>query len=251
MALRGTVIDYGLADVLQLISQRSRSGRLRLEQGSELLDLHLAHGTIVDVRTDRSHDGAVGSRLVQAGLLSEDRLGRALAERAHTGRSIGHILVDGGWVELSAIRQQATLHRWDTLMAPFTWTSGSYALEDFEITSTDAWAEQIPVEQMLPKGLRILQEWPSARAKIPSRRWLVDRRVPLPPPPNAADPFGEAFGAVTVQDVVSEEARWVHRLASPGTVVGAVIGRSPYDRYETTLALTELLDKRFVVVTPP
>jgi hypothetical protein len=251
MPLRGTVSDYGLADVLQLIAAGARSGRLVVERPSEGLDISLAAATVVDVRTGRPTDAALGARLVQAGLLTEDRLGWALAERAETGTSIGQLLSERGDVDPSTIAAQATLQRWDTLLAPFTWQEGRYSFREGEVTVTEGWAATIPVDQLIMRGLRLVADWPSAVTRVPSRRWVIARRLPLPPAPAEVDPFGGAFDLRSQQAAVSDEARAVHAIAAPGASVLTVVGRAPFDGYETTLALSELVEGGFLVLSPP
>ena len=250
MPLRGRVTDYGLADILQLVSQGGRSGRLRVEQGMELIDIYLSHGTVVDVRTSEAgSDGALGIRLVRAGLLTDSALGQVLALRAESGALIGDLLTRGGHVEDRDVRHHATLLRWDALMSPFTWSTGQYALEESEITVQESWAEPIPVDHVLLKGLRLVEEWPNARKQIPSMGWVVARRLPLPAASENIDPFDAI--APEPEGSVTEEARAIHNLAAPGAGIAYIIGCSPFDRYETTLALAELAEKGFIVVTPP
>lgn len=254
MALRGTVTDYGLADVLQLVVSGGRSGLLRMERGQEAIDVYLRSGVIVDARSGATADGPLGSRLVQAGVLSEEQLGLALADRIETERGLGEVLLERGWLEEGLLRAQATLQRWELLMAPFTWEDGDYALSDGEPESESEWAEPIPADQMLRKGLRLTEEWPAANRAVPSRQWTVARRLPLPPAAPGLEPFSAVFDspeAITVPDDVSEEARWVHALCAPGVSVGRVIGRSPVDRFETTLGLAELANRGYIVVAPP
>lgn len=251
MPLRGTVRDYGLADVLQLISGGARSGRLRLEHGAEVLEWALSSGTVVDVRTDRALDGALGSRLVQAGLLSDDVLGLALAERARTGYPIARILVQGGHLSEDEIREQSTLHRWDLVLAPFTWDGGSYTFDDVELTNHESWAEPLGVDHILMRGLRLVDEWPEASDRVPSRSWVVARRVPLPPPAPEPDPFSIVEVAPSGDPQVSDEAREIHAVAAPGARVGRILARARLDRFETTLALAELSKRGYIVLTPP
>lgn len=266
MPLRGTVANYGLADVLQLVAQGARSGRLRIERGSDRIDVMLDAGTIVGVETGVLPDSALGSRLVQAGVLTDELLGHALAEQARSGLSIGHFLTRAGHLDPSVLRRQATLHRWDSVMAPFTWNEGQYALEDVAVTVGDEWADPIPVERLLIKGLRLVEEWPRAVAQVPSRRWIVARRVPLPPMTPASNPLtaglmnggGLSFEVDVLLEpgsasagVVSDEARIVHRLAAPGARIALIVGRSPFDAFETVLALSELTEGGFVVLSPP
>lgn len=251
MPLRGTVNDFGLADVLQLVARGGRSGRLRMEQGADVVEVDLAAGTVVDARTERASDGALGSRLVQAGLLSDEILGRALAERAQSGRSIAAILTSSGTLSEDDVRHHATLLRWDLLMTPFVWTEGHYHFEDIEITLAESWAEPIPVDMVLMKGLRLIEEWPAARATIPSRSWTIARRLPLPPPAEPEDIFGALGNDAPLEAEIGEEARVIHDLAAPGVRVSRIVGRSPFDRFETTLTLASLAKQGYVVVTPP
>ncbi len=251
MPLRGTVHDYGLADVLQLIAAGSRSGRLRLDREGDVLELALSVGQVVDARTGAPLDAALGSRLVQAGLLTDEQLGWALAERARTGRSLAHLVIGAGHLSREEVGHHATLQRWETVLGPFTWDRGRYTFEDTDVTVVDGWVEPIPVDQLLRRGLRLVEDWRAATAVVPSRTWMVERRLPLPAA-TGDDPFAEAFGDDgPLEEPISDEVREVHALAEPGARLHRVLGRSPFDRYETTLALAELVGRGFVVLSPP
>lgn len=252
MPLTGTVTDFGLADVLQLVARGGRSGRLRMEQGADVVDVHVDAATVIEAHTERATEGELGSRLVQAGRLSEEDLGRALAERARTGRDIGTILTQAGAVDPDVVRHHATLQRWDMLMAPFVWERGHYRFEDAEITVVDGWAESIPVDLVLMKGLRLIEEWPAARVTIPSRSWIIARRLPLPARSTETDPFGTLTETPElIDEELGDEARMIHDLAAPGERVARILGCSPLDRFETTLTLALLAKLRYLVVTPP
>lgn len=253
MALRGRVADYGLADILQLVSQGSRSGHLRIEQNSDIVDMFLSSGTVVDVRSrDTGYDGPLGLRLVKARLISDTELGDVLATRAETGESLGDIITRQSLLDSATIRHHATLLRWDALLGPFTWRYGQYAFTELPVEHTDPWTDPITVDHLLLKGVRLVEEWSWAQTHIPSLAWVIARRLPLPPPAEEDDPFG-AFDLLEPEEKpvqVGDEAREIHPLAIPGSVISNIIGCSPNNRYETMLSLAELSSKGYIVVSP-
>ncbi|MBX2812169.1 MAG: DUF4388 domain-containing protein [Myxococcales bacterium] len=254
MPLCGRIPNYGLADVLQLLSQGSRSGHLRLNTNASTTEIFIATGMVVKVHSSStSHDGTLGVRLLQADLITSTILNDLLELRAQTGASLSELLLSHNHLNEETIRQHTTVIHWNILMSPFTWSSGTYEFQESEPHLPDPWAHPINVNHMLLKGLRLVEEWPWARRHIPSMEWIIGRRVPLPHPSHDVDPFGvpEEVSEPQPAPEVSEEARVVHTLAAPGKGLINIVSSSPYDRYATTLALAELSAKRYVVVTPP
>lgn len=248
MPLEGTIADYGLGDVLQLIAAGRRSGRLSLSGDHGAVELELCSGAVAEVTTERPRAPELGSRMVRAGLLTDASLGWALAERAESGRDLGELLLEADLVDAPTLRSQADLLRWEILLAPFTWGSGRYAFENGPPRSPPPGA--LPVDLLLMRGLQLVEGWGDALRRVPSRAWVVARRLPLPPP-GAHDPFADATTARPGQAPLSDEAGSLHRLATPSAPVARVIDRAPFDRYGATFALAELVDAGLVVLSPP
>ena len=57
MALKGTLKDFGIADILQLIGQQGKTGTLHLKAKDQEVDISFSEGAIVRAEPKSFHDG--------------------------------------------------------------------------------------------------------------------------------------------------------------------------------------------------
>ena len=68
MALKGTIKDFGVADILQLISQQGKTGVLVLRNEADEVTVTFLNGSVVGAgRSIRSAEQLLGALLVQIG----------------------------------------------------------------------------------------------------------------------------------------------------------------------------------------
>ncbi|MFL5371329.1 MAG: DUF4388 domain-containing protein, partial [Myxococcales bacterium] len=75
MALSGTLKDFGIADILQLIGHQTKTGKLVLKNGPEEVDVLFVEGNVV-FATDNSRpkESLLGNMLLRAEILPEEKL---------------------------------------------------------------------------------------------------------------------------------------------------------------------------------
>ena len=89
MALVGTIKDFGLADILQLIGLQRKSGLLTLEHGTDRVTVKFLEGAVVGADTStRNLEELLGSVLVRTGRITEAQLQDTLQIQASTLRFI-------------------------------------------------------------------------------------------------------------------------------------------------------------------
>src|SRR5947209_15142826 len=73
MALSGTLKDFGIADILQLIGHQTKTGTLVLKSGNDEVDVLFVDGTVVfATQKARNKADLLGSLLLRAADNSED-----------------------------------------------------------------------------------------------------------------------------------------------------------------------------------
>ena len=83
--LEGTIKEFGIADILQLICQQQKTGVLTVEAKGEKAEIYLDEGNIAAARVVTGAAGdALGTLLVKAKLLSPGQLETALATQKQT-----------------------------------------------------------------------------------------------------------------------------------------------------------------------
>src|SRR4051812_23799231 len=102
MALSGTLKDFGIADILQLIGHQTKTGKLLLKSGGDEVEVLFIDGNVVFAsEKQRKSQNLLGSLLLRAELLSPDQLDEALSVQQRTLKRLGDILI-----EMEAVTQQ-------------------------------------------------------------------------------------------------------------------------------------------------
>ena len=95
MALQGTIKDFGLPDIFQLIGLQRKTGILTLsnDRDKETVTVTFENGMVVMADSSgRRLEDRLGNVLVKQGKLSRERLEEALGVQKQTLQRLGHIL---------------------------------------------------------------------------------------------------------------------------------------------------------------
>jgi Domain of unknown function (DUF4388)/Type II secretion system (T2SS), protein G len=240
MALTGTLKDFGIAEILQLIGQQSKSGVLHLKARADEIHVVMWNGSVVSAEYAgrRAHD-KLGSLLVRADLISPEQLEEALGEQKRTLRRLGDILVELGMVTKDQLREMTALQTTQTLYKLFHWKSGTYAFEPREVTFDRETVSPLRCESVLMEGYRTIDEWPMVRRKITSPEMTFERLKDLDP----ATQRGEGRGARDGESAALGRNEWrVYELAVPGATVERIADRSRLGEFEASKALFNLVN---------
>ncbi|AKU90595.1 DUF4388 domain-containing protein [Vulgatibacter incomptus] len=256
MALRGTIKDFGIAEILQLIGQQAKTGILHLESKSKDEEVHISflQGNVVGAGdVGRRRRDLLGRMLVRAELLSDAQLEAALDEQKRTLKRLGDILVESGAMTRELLREMTRLQAQETLYRLFSWKSGTYRFEQVEVAWDKESFTPIRSEAVLMEGFRIVDEWPAVRRKIPSKEMTFERLAPLPAQraeddldSNLDQAFGGAIHAGSGASEIGPAERRVMKLVEPGRSVETLIDLSRLGEFETTKALANLVSGGFL-----
>jgi hypothetical protein len=93
MALEGTLRDFSLADIFQLIGLQRKTGVLTLRGKDDTVTVTFLDGKVVGADSlNRRLENRLGTVLMKTGLLSQDQLNRALDIQKETLQRLGFIL---------------------------------------------------------------------------------------------------------------------------------------------------------------
>jgi uncharacterized protein DUF4388 len=246
MALTGTLQDFGIAEILQLIGQQAKSGVLHLASRGEEIHVLIADGCIVSAEfAGRRQRDRLGAMLVRAGLLSPEDLERALDAQRRTLRRLGDLLVEMRLVAVADLKQMTALQTTETLYGLFAWKRGTYAFEAGAVEWDAATVTPLRAEAALMEGFRRADEWPMVRRRITSPAMTFERLRPLEPA-GAAEPVeGGAGGGV------GPDERAVHALAAPGRTVEQIADLSRLGEFGASKALLTLLNLGYLAAIEP
>jgi hypothetical protein len=252
MALNGTLRDFGIADILQLIAQQQKTGTLHLESKDQEVHIGFQDGVIVQAEsTTRRRKDLFGTMLVRAEIISEPQLEEALETQKRTLQRLGDVLVSTGVITKDRYRQMAQLQFNETLYRLFSWKSGTYAFEQGTVHYDPADVTPVRAESVLMEGFRMVDEWPVIRKRIPRYDLGFEKLKELPSTPagEAAEPGEERRGRGDFASFGEAERR-VYALVTPVRDVRKLIDLSCLGEFETCKALCNLVNLGYLKALP-
>jgi hypothetical protein len=168
MAIKGSLREAALPDVIQLLFLGRRSGCLAVADRQSHASVYFENGWVIHAAIVNRRD-RLGDMLVRSGRITAEQLEQAIHMQAMAhGRRLGAILV-----ELGAITREdlaAAVHRQveEAVYTLFTWNSGSFSFEPGVEPDPDVMRVRIPPDALLLEGARRIDEWSVIEKKIPS-----------------------------------------------------------------------------------
>jgi hypothetical protein len=284
VALKGTLRDFGIAEILQLIGQQAKSGVLHLESRDDVIHIALADGNVVRAESaGRKARERLGNMLVRAELITPEDLDHALEVQKQTLRRLGDVLVGLGVVSQQDLREMTALQTTETVYRLFHWKSGTYEFEPGEVDWDRETVTPLRAESVLMEGFRQVDEWPLVRKRISSTAMTFERLRPLGGDPTAGrkpergaprtlertggralaggagDDVDAAFDALGDEPGdgdgghggAGDVERRVYELATPGRTVEKITDLSRLGEFETCKALLALVNGGHLRAVPP
>src|SRR5262245_37280996 len=110
MALEGTLKDFSLADIFQLIGIQKKTGILTLKNDGEVVTVAFLNGAVVSADSLKKNlEDRLGTVLVKSGRISELKLREALRIQKETLQRLGYILVRGNFISHADLKEALRL----------------------------------------------------------------------------------------------------------------------------------------------
>ena len=172
MALQGTIKDFGLPDIFQLIGLQRKTGILMLtnDKDKESVTVTFESGMVVmSDSSQRRLEDRLGNVLVKQGKLSRERLEDALTTQKQTLQRLGHILAASSAITTRDLRDALSVQVAQIVFRVFRWRDGRYQFNAADTVDYDR-ENFVPMSTdfILMEGIRMVDEWPIIEKKIPS-----------------------------------------------------------------------------------
>jgi hypothetical protein len=159
MALEGSLKDFGLADILQLIYFQRKTGILSLEGNMDRVTLVFSEGNIVGAESKRrNEENRLGKILVKKGFMKEEDLKAVLEEQQRSGIKLGLAVIRKGLVEKEKIQEILNSQITETVVQLFGWKQGTYEFTAQGISQDKELPFSLDTQHLLMDGLRIVDE---------------------------------------------------------------------------------------------
>lgn len=243
MALKGTIRDFGVADIFQLIGQQAKTGVLVLSNDVDEVRVYFQEGAVIRAENvTRPEDMLFGNLMVRAALITPEQLDRALESQQRTLKRLGTVLMDLGFAKPAHIKEFATLQTTETIYKLFEWKDGHYEFDSVKVEAAPDGIAPIQAENIVMNGVRMMDEWPTIRDQIPSYGWEVVRLKEL---------TRSATADLDADPDIGPNERIIHRLSGARRTVQQVIDESRLGEFEACRAISTLIVKGYVKVAKP
>lgn len=260
MALEGTLKDFSLADIFQLIGLQRKTGVLTLRSPEDVVTISFLEGRVVGADSlNKRLEDRLGQVLLKTGGVSQTELEAALRTQMETLERLGHILLRHSIISKEELRKALEKQILQIIFRVFRWQNGDYHFS--QETSVDYDAELVApmsAESILMEGARMLDEWPIIEKRIPHRGIVF---VPTPAARKVEVAPDEEMIEEVDLDLVSADVApptGVDRLRISATeadilalvdavsTVDDIVRRSPHGDFETCKALYALLSRALI-----
>lgn len=168
MAIKGSLKEASLPDVIQLLTLGRRSGCLAVADRENFGYIYFDEGRITYASIVNRRD-RLGDMLVKNGRISAAQLDEAVARQSSDrDRKIGEILVETGALPRAELEDYIRLQIEEAVYYLFTWSSGTFNFEAGVRPEHQDFLVQINPESLLLEGARRVDEWSLIAKKIPS-----------------------------------------------------------------------------------
>jgi tetratricopeptide (TPR) repeat protein len=168
MAIKGSLKEASLPDVIQLLFLGRRTGCLALADRHNFGTIYLDEGQITFATIVNRRD-RLGDLLMRKGRITAEQLNNAIAaqedDREH---KLGEILVGLGTLTRTELEDYMRLQIEEAVYFLFTWTSGTFNFEAGVKPESEDFLVRISPEALLLEGARRVDEWSLIEKKIPA-----------------------------------------------------------------------------------
>ncbi len=262
MALEGTLKDFSLADIFQLIGLQRKTGVLTLRGKDDTVTVTFLDGKVVGADSlNRRLENRLGSVLIKSGTLNQEQLNRALEIQRETLQRLGFILTHYAIISAEALKNAIQLQIQQIIYRLFRWKDAEYHFSQETTIEYDR-DNVVPIaaESILMEGARMMDEWPIIEKRIRSYDMVFRKKaseqeivvvhaddadeVAFDHDPDAARKRKPAAGADKIR--ISEEEKAVFDLVDGTMKVGDIVEASRLSEFDTNKALYELLTRDLV-----
>ena len=167
MALLGTLKGFGVTEIFQLISQQMKTGALILSSTKAGVTIAFENGIIVGITSDTWERDPRADVLLKAGYVNDKELKAAFESEKKNSDHWYDILISKGQLKKIFLDRATNVVIKQILLEVFQWREGGYKFDDWNTESGNLLSCHIPTEGAILDTLRIIDEWPIIKQKIP------------------------------------------------------------------------------------
>lgn len=223
MAIKGSLTEASLPDVIQLLTYSGKSGCLSVTDGRNFGNIFIRDGRII-YATILNRKQKLGDLLVMKETIDNETLSRALEiQKSDKKKRLGEILIELGAITREILEHELKEQIEQTIFTMLTWESGYFNFEADLLPPTEEYTVQLSAQELLLEGARRIDEWRKIENKIPSFETVLIRKE-------------------DVQEIqLTDEENKIMELIDGTRSIDDILKLSDYDFFETCRAVYGLL----------
>lgn len=168
MAIKGSLKEASLPDVLQLLALGKKTGCLSVTDRTNLGNIYFDNGRICYASIVNRRD-RIGDMLVKGEKITHEQLEQAIERQTkQRQRKLGRLLLESGAITEADLEQCVRIQVEEAVYYLFTWTQGSFRFDaDVKPEGVDVTLSINP-ESLLLEGARRVDEWSLIEKKVHS-----------------------------------------------------------------------------------
>lgn len=167
MAIRGSLREASLPDVLQLLALGKKTGCLSVTDRSSFGYIYFDKGRITYATIVNRRD-RLGEILVKNGVVTSEALQEAVAAQGAHNKRLGQVLVERELLSADDLKQYIHVQIEEAVFYLFTWTQGTFSFDAGVLPDDRESVVSINPESLLLEGARRVDEWSLIEKKVPS-----------------------------------------------------------------------------------
>lgn len=264
MALSGTLKDFALPDIFQLIGMQRKTGLLTLESERETVSVVFEQGMVVHAdSTVRRLDDLLGNVLVRQGKIRKEILEEALSKQKVSMQRLGFILTSQGYIERADLTAALSEQVQQIVFRVFRWKSGNYHFDPAADTDYDRDnASPVSTDHILMEGIRRVDEWPIIEKRIPSldfvfRPLVAQKHIKVVEGADESGGLAAAFGNLesgdddngntpTSEVVLNAQEAKIYKLVDGKRSVATTMEMTGLSDFDVCRTLFDFIDRNLV-----
>ncbi len=245
MALKGSIQEFGLSEIFQLIFHQQKEGVLLLQKDEVNISICFKEGKIIRAYEGNS-DEQLGQKLRKAEILTEDQVVIARYRQENTKKSLESVLVDLEFLPATELKRLTRLFTEETIFKLFDWDSGEYAFEQKDIDCNPHIVHAMDTQFILMEAVRQIDEWPMLIKKVPSRKSVFEKSTKEEEAPKSVEAAEDFFGDLEddASDVENEDLVWLFLQIDGERSVQQIIDLAHFGAFSVYQNLVELLSEK-------
>jgi len=168
MAIRGSLKEASLPDVLQLLALGQKTGCLSIVDRNNIAHVFFEKGRICYASIVNRRD-RLGDILVKNGKITQEQLDQAIQRQTRErDKRLGELLIESGALSQADFEQYMRMQIQEAIYFLFTWTRGTFNFEADVRPEPRDFLVSINPESLLLEGARRVDEWSLIEKKVPS-----------------------------------------------------------------------------------